>query len=230
MDFLVLPKELTLESINLAFRSLAEFVVKGKEKQDNENFEMRKEVNKNSFSEVVKTISENAVTKQSNMMYLDIYNVHGILRSINDSIIVKLQEVEDNIKKQETCTENLLTKVSQMFRLLQKKYEKLEEKLEGLKKYTKNHFVQTFKKNKKKQVFDAWKKYLSNKIRAKELLKVSLKRISKYPLSYSLSVWKQKVTLIQTSKQKISMFESEKSSLLTTSSMIQDQFFSIKHK
>ena len=110
MDFLLLPKELTLESINLAFRTLAEFVVKGKEKQDNENFEMRKEVNKNSFSEVVKTISENAVTKQSNMMYLDIYNVHGILRSINDSIIVKLQEVEDNIKKQETCTENLLSK------------------------------------------------------------------------------------------------------------------------
>ena len=155
MDFLLLPKELTLESINLAFRTLAEFVVKGKEKQDNENFEMRKEVNKNSFSEVVKTISENALTKQSNMMYLDIYNVHGILRSINDSIIVKLQEVEDNIKKQETCTENLLTKVSQMFRLLQKKYEKLEEKLEGLKKYTKNHFVQTFEKNKKKQVFDS---------------------------------------------------------------------------
>ena len=75
-----------------------------------EIFEMRKEVNKNSFSEVVKTISENAVTKQSNMMYLDIYNVHGILRSINDSITVKLQEVEDNIKKQETCTENLLSK------------------------------------------------------------------------------------------------------------------------
>ena len=42
-----------------------------------------------------------------------------------------------------------------MFRLLKKKYEKLEEKLEGLKKYTKNHFVQTFEKNKKKQVFDS---------------------------------------------------------------------------
>ena len=140
-----LPTELTLENINKTFMSMFEYISKSQQSQILTSNEMKKEIEKKpSLIDVMSTFAQNIPKTDNNILYLDIYSVHGILRSLTDNINVHLQTLADNFKKQEVFYEKLILKVNQSTRLLQKKNEKTEKKLENYLNFTQNYFSQDF--------------------------------------------------------------------------------------
>ena len=188
-----LPSEFTLESVNKTLAMIIASiwktqvcigeVEKGLEAKPN-------------LPDVISAFVRNVPNPDNGMLYLDIYSVHGILKSISEGVNVKLNTLADNFKQQECMYEKLIIKLGQTTRLLQQKNEKIEKKLGNYLNYTQGHFAQELANGKTKRVFENWKKQSEKNKRIRGLLTKTLKKINRFAVAKSFSQWKSKVTPI----------------------------------
>lgn len=223
-----LPTSLTLESINSAFLFLNDRLSSMQAQHNQSIFSLSQ--SQVPIETIISKLTESLAEPKQGNLYIDVYTFDGILKGINDKIIVRLQELSDNVYRQEQIAEKLFIRVDQTLRLLQKKYSSLEEKVVNYISYTKNYFTKALLIARVKRVFSAWKKRAQEKRRGKTLLKKSIKAMLKYPLYKSFSYWKSQVIFKQNFKFHVKTVENEGQALKRNNKTIVDEFGNIKTK
>ena len=192
-----LPTELTLECINEAFKGIITMFMQSQESQSSSLTLLKKEIEeKPSLLDLVSTIAQRSPKAEVSVPYVDIYSVHGILKSITESMNCNLRTLSDNFTKQECMYEKLILKLGQTTRLLNKKNENIEKKLGSYLNYSQGYFTQNFAQNKINKIFQSWKKFSEQTKRTKFLLNKHLRKINKFSLAVHLSKWKNAVLII----------------------------------